>query len=183
MVSVFLSHSSKDKPFVRELASSLESGGEIHVWLDERGIAPGQNIVSRIGEGLAADFILLILSPDSVASAWVKEEWTDAFWEQTNNRQTKLLGVLYRDCPIPPLLRNKKYFHLRINQPEGFREIRAFLLTQKPAPPERVNYLPVRPPIFIGREEQMENLRGRLRQTGALVSITGLAGKGKTTLA
>src|SRR3974390_3150925 len=183
MVSVFLSHSSKDKPFVRELASSLESGGEIRVWLDERGIAPGQNIVSRIGEGLAADFILLILSPDSVDSSWVKEEWTDAFWEQTNNRKTKLLGVLHRDCVIPALIRNKKYFDLRVNQPEGFREIRAFLLTQTPAPPERVNYLPVRPPLFIGREKELENLPERLSQPGALVPISGLAGKGKTTLA
>jgi hypothetical protein len=183
MVSVFLSHSSRDKPFVRELASSLEGEGQIRVWLDEREIAPGQNIVSRIGEGLDADFILLILSPDSVDSSWVEEEWTDAFWEQTNNRQTKLLGVLYRDCAIPRLLRNKKYFDLRVNQPEGFREIRAFLLTQKPAPPERVNYLPVRPPIFVGREEELENLRGRLRQPGALVPISGLAGKGKSALA
>ena len=165
------------------LAGFLESDGLIKVWLDEREIAPGQNIVSRIGEGLEADFILLILSPDSVDSSFVKEEWTDAFWEQTNNRKTKLLGVLYRDCPIPRLLRNKKYFDLRVNQPEGFREIRTFLLTQKPAPPERVNYLPVRPPIFIGREQELENLRERLRQPGALVAISGLAGKGKSTLA
>jgi hypothetical protein len=118
---------------VGDLARSLASDGQMHVWLDEREIAPGPNIVSRIGEGLDADFILLILSPDSVESSWVREEWTDAFWEQTNNRQTKLLGVLYRDCPIPRLLRNKKYCDLRVNQPEGLREIRTFLLTQKPA--------------------------------------------------
>ena len=183
MVSVFLSHSSKDKSFVRELASFLESDGKIRAWLDEREFALGQNIVSRIGEGLGADFILLILSPDSVDSNWVKEEWTDAFWEQTNNRKTRLLGVLYRDCAIPRLLRDKTYFDLRVNQPADFREIRAFLLTQRPAPPERVNYLPVRPPIFVGRDQELENLRERLRQPGALVPISGLAGKGKSTLA
>jgi tetratricopeptide (TPR) repeat protein len=91
--------------------------------------------------------------------------------------------VLYRDCKIPRLLRNKKYFDLRQNQPQGFREIRTFLLTQQPAPPERVNYLPVRPPIFIGREPELSALRERLRQPGALVPVPGLAGKGKTTLA
>lgn len=183
MISVFLSHSSKDKPFVRELAAALETGGEIKVWLDERQIAPGQNIVSAIGEGLDSDFILLILSPDSVDSNWVKEEWTGAFWEQTNNRRTKLLGVLYRECQIPRLLRNKKYFDLRSNQPQGFREIRTFLLTQRPAPPEHVNYLPVRPPLFIGREKELSDLREGLRQPGALVPVPALAGKGKTTLA
>src|SRR5664279_609095 len=183
MVSVFLSHSSQDKPFVRELAAFLGNDGQIQVWLDEREIAPGQNIVSRLADGLNADFILLILSPDSVDSRWVKEEWTDAFWEQTNDRNTKLVGVLYRDCKIPPLLRNKKYFDLRTNQPQGFREIRTFLLTGKPAAPTRVNYLPVRPPLFVGREEELSGLRERLRPAGALVYVPGLAGKGKTTLA
>src|ERR1035437_10266650 len=110
MVSVFLSHSSCDKPFVRELAEFLGQDGQIQVWLDEREIGFGENIVGKIGEGLDSEFILLILSPDAVESNWVKEEWTDAFWEQANQRRTKLAGVLYRDCQIPRLLRNKKYF-------------------------------------------------------------------------
>jgi tetratricopeptide (TPR) repeat protein len=183
MISVFLSHSSKDKPFVRELADELGRDGQIKVWLDERDIAPGQNIAARIGEGLDADFILLILSPDSVESSWVKEEWTDAFWDQTNNRKTKLLGVLYRECTIPRLIRNKKYFDLRTNHPEGFRAIRTFLVTEKPVQPERINYLPLRPPLFIGRQQELTDLRERLRTPGALVHVTGIAGKGKTTLA
>jgi hypothetical protein len=54
MVQVFLSHSTKDKPFVRDLADALEAGGEIKVWLDEREIDYGQNIVRRIQEGLDA---------------------------------------------------------------------------------------------------------------------------------
>jgi len=102
MVSVFLSHSSQDKPFVRDLAGALEAGGEITVWLDEREIGYGENIVLKIGQGLEADVVLLILSPDSVESKWVKEEWTDAYWDQTNSQRTKLAGVLYRDCQIPP---------------------------------------------------------------------------------
>jgi tetratricopeptide (TPR) repeat protein len=183
VISVFLSHSSKDNSFVRELADELGRDGQIKVWLDEREIAPGQNIVTRIKEALDADFVLLILSPDSVDSSWVEQEWTDAFWEQANNRKTKLLGVLYRDCTIPRLLRNKKYFDLRTNHPEGFREIRTFLLTERPAQPERINYLPVRPPLFVGRQQELLDLRERLKTPGALVHVVGIAGKGKTTLA
>jgi tetratricopeptide (TPR) repeat protein len=183
VVSVFLSHSSKDKTFVRELADFLELDGGIKVWLDECEIAPGQNIVSSIAGGLESDFILLILSPDFFESNWATEEWTDAFWDQTNSPKTKLLTVLYRDCKIPALLRNKKYFDLRTNQPQGFREIRTFLLIQKPAVPERVNFLPTRPPIFIGREKELSDLRKRLRQSGGVVPVAEMAGKGKTTLA
>ena len=101
MVRVFLSHSSQDKPFVRMLADELETGGEIKVWLDEREIGYGENIVLKIEEGLDANVVLLILSPDSVDSKWVKEEWTDAYWEQVNSQHTRFAGVLYRDCRSP----------------------------------------------------------------------------------
>src|ERR1039458_2125990 len=170
MITVFLSHSSQDKPFVRELAAFLETQGDVTVWLDERQIAPGQNIVARLTDGLESDFILLILSPDSVASAWVSEEWTDAFWDQTNRRRPKLAAVLYRDCSIPRLLRNKKYFDLRTNHPQGFREIHSFLITRQPTPPPRVNQLPTRPPVFIGRERELATLRERLR-VGVLAAV------------
>jgi hypothetical protein len=182
MPSVFLSHSSKDKPFVRKLAEFLEQDESIKVWLDERDISPGANIVAEIGEGLSSDFVLLILSPDSVESAWVKEEWTDAFWQQTNNRRIKLAGVLYRDCQIPRLLRNKQPFDLRFNHPEGFRQIRTWLLTERPAPPPIINVLPTRPRVFVGRESEMIQLRQYL-QPGQVAAISGMPGRGKTTLA
>jgi tetratricopeptide (TPR) repeat protein len=182
MPSVFLSHSSRDKEFVRKLAGHLEQDGDIRVWLDERSIAPGANIVSEIADGLDSDFVLLILSPDAVDSAWVKEEWTDAFWEQTNNRRIKLAGVLYRDCQIPPLLRNKKYFDLRTNHPEGFRQIRTWILTERAAPPPVINVLPSQPPLFIGRESELRKLLEYL-QPGQLAAVSGMPGRGKTTLA
>ena len=182
MPSVFLSHSSPDKPFVRQLADHLRQNPQITVWLDEREISPGANIVDKIAEGLDSDFVLLILSPDSVNSNWVKEEWTDAFWDQTNNRRAKLAGVLYRDCQIPRLLRNKSYFDLRTNHPEGFRQIATWLLTEHPAPPPRINLLPTRPPLFIGREADLDFLRQHLRPS-VVLGLSAMPGRGKTTLA
>src|SRR5450432_2036766 len=115
MVSAFISHSSKDKAFVRELADFLMRGNEIEVFLDERSIGFGDDIVAKIQSGLNHDVVLLILSPDSVQSKWVQQEYGDAFWEQTNTSRTKLLPVLYRDCAIPHLIKNKKHFDLRKN--------------------------------------------------------------------
>src|SRR5271165_1955364 len=183
MVSVFLSHSSKDKPFVRELADFLGREGEIKVWLDEGEIAPGHNVVGRIAAGLGSQFVLVVLSPNSVDSEWVKKEWTDAFYEQTNNGKVKVLAVLYQDCQIPPLLRTTKQFDLRRNHPDGFRQIRTFLLEQRPAPPRHINHLPVRPPVFIGRDKELADLRERLKQPGALVHLSEMPGRGKSTLA
>ena len=182
MVRVFLSHSSQDKPFVHMLADELEAGGEIKVWLDEREIGYGENIVLKIEEGLDANVVLLILSPDSVDSKWAKEEWTAAYWEQVNSQHTRFAGVLYRDCQLPRLLANKNYFDLRTNQTEGFRKIKTWLLGQRPPVPPVV-HLPQRSPLFIGREPEIEELRRQLKEPGSVAYVSGLAGRGKTTLA
>jgi hypothetical protein len=182
MVRVFLSHSSRDKQFVRELAAFLHEPERIKVWLDEAEIQPGDNIVTKIQRGLDAEVVLFIMSPDSVASNWVTEEITDALWEQVNTDKVKLVGVLYRDCQIPRLIRNKKYFDLRTNQPDGLRQIKAWLLGSSP-PPAPPQNLPARPPLFIGRESELADLRQRLSEESAVVPVQGLPGLGKTTLA
>jgi hypothetical protein len=67
---VFLSHSSLDKPLVRELAARLQSDG-VKVWLDEREIHPGDNIPAKIEEGLEHSRILLFcMSKNAFAADW-----------------------------------------------------------------------------------------------------------------
>ena len=182
MPSVFLSHASVDKPFVRQLAAFLRQDPQITVWLDEAEIAPGDNIVTKIASGLDSDFVLFILSPSSIASNWVREEWTDAFWDQTNKGQVKLAGVLYLDCAIPHLIANKKYFDLRKDHLGGFAQIRTWLLAERATPPPHINLLPTRPPLFIGRETELADLHTRL-QPGTVLGLSAIGGCGKTTLA
>jgi hypothetical protein len=55
---VFLSHSSADKPVVRELAERLRAAG-LRVWFDEWLIRPGDLISARIEEGLEHSAVLL----------------------------------------------------------------------------------------------------------------------------
>jgi tetratricopeptide (TPR) repeat protein len=183
VVRVFLSHSSKDKdPFVRELHDSLEKDGNIEAWLDAYDIPYGSNIPSSIAGGLgAADAVLLILSPDAVDSRWVEEEWTAKYWDQINTGRLQLGPVLYRDCDVPFLLRNKKRFDLRTNHPDGFRQIKAWLLGLKPPAPPPSN-LPQRR-LFVGRVAEIQELRRRLAPEGVTVAVPGMPGLGKTSLA
>jgi hypothetical protein len=48
---VFLSHSAKDKPIVRDLAQRLKADG-LRVWLDDWEIQPGDSIPVRIRQAL-----------------------------------------------------------------------------------------------------------------------------------
>src|ERR1017187_6435694 len=78
-LKLFLSHASLDKPFVEDMKRFLEQGGEIECWLDIYEIGYGDNIASRIDYGLReCGIALLFLSPASMESKWVREEWTAA---------------------------------------------------------------------------------------------------------
>ncbi len=69
-LKLFLSHASPDKPFVQTVKDFLEQGRDIECWLDRFEIGFGQNIVSRINDGLAkSDFVLLFLSRASMPTA------------------------------------------------------------------------------------------------------------------
>jgi hypothetical protein len=109
MANVFLSHSSQDKDFVRRLADDLRDLGH-EPWLDEWKIRVGDCIVSKIQEGLAqADYVVLVLTPEAVASGWVDREWKAAYWSEISEKRVIVLPVLLRLCELPPLLRTKKY--------------------------------------------------------------------------
>lgn len=77
-IVAFLSHSSQDKPFIRQLAADLATAG-ISVWLDEQRIHVGDSIPDKINQGLASsDYFLIAISESSVASEWVKKELNSA---------------------------------------------------------------------------------------------------------
>ena len=51
MSSIFLSHNSVDKPFVRKLANDLRRGGH-YAWVDEAEIKVGDSLIDKIEEGI-----------------------------------------------------------------------------------------------------------------------------------
>lgn len=108
-VVAFLSHSSKDKPFVRKLAADLNTAG-IGVWLDEQKILVGDSIAEKIGQGLAeSDYFIIILSEHSTESAWVQKELNQALITEIEKRKVTILPLKLSECTIPPLIRDKKY--------------------------------------------------------------------------
>lgn len=71
---VFLSHSSLDGPFVSAIADVLRRHG-IPVWYSQINLIGAQQWHDEIGAALRrCDWLVVVLSPNSVNSTWVKRE-------------------------------------------------------------------------------------------------------------
>lgn len=109
MTSVFLSHNSQDKPFVRRLASDLDAHG-VKCWIDEAELNVGDSLIEKIRQGLdSMSYVAVVLSPDSVSSAWVQKEVDVAMNQEIHGKQVKVLPLMYRKCELPGFLLGKKY--------------------------------------------------------------------------
>lgn len=108
-ISVFLSHNSLDKPFVRRLAVDLENQG-VTCWIDEAEIKVGESLIEKIRAGLdTVNFVAVVLSQNSVASPWVQREVDVAMNQEIAGRRVKVLPIMYRTCELPGFLLGKLY--------------------------------------------------------------------------
>ncbi len=107
--SVFLSHNHADKPFVRRLATDLDNQG-INYWLDEAEIKVGESLIEKIRDGIdKVDYVVVVLSPNSVSSPWVQREVDVAMNQEIMGRRIKVLPLMYRKCDPPGFLLGKRY--------------------------------------------------------------------------
>jgi len=71
---VFISHTSADDDFVRELRIKLELSG-LKVWVDSRSLRGGNKLEKEIEQAiLDASNVIAVLSPRTINSPWVRKE-------------------------------------------------------------------------------------------------------------
>jgi tetratricopeptide (TPR) repeat protein len=187
-IKVFLSHSTRDKDFVLQLAAAMRDAG-FDPWLCEVDVEKNDNFVAEIEKGLTAcDVALLIWSPDAAASHWTTEEWTSVLSRQVKEQRVRLGIVKLREHPLPQLLRTKNYISADRDPQAGIRETIAWLERRESA--QRLSglkapiFLPdYRPQDFVGRATQLELLRNRFTAEPTIFLVHGEPGTGKSTLA
>ena len=116
MPSIFLSHNSNDKPFVRKLASRLSAAGVV-VWLDEVNLRIGDSLVDKIANAINnVSFVAAIISRSSIKSVWVRTELSLAMTKEINGDTKVILPVVIDDiddCDLPAALKGKCYADFR----------------------------------------------------------------------
>ncbi len=101
---VFVSYARVDEPFVARLANSLIKQN-IDVWLDRYRIEPAKSWARQIGEALdRCQVMLLVLSPASVASENVDDEWN---YFLDNKRP--VVVVRLKSCKVPYRISKLQY--------------------------------------------------------------------------
>ncbi len=135
MPSIFLSHNTKDKFFVRELADRLSKMG-VKVWIDEAEIKVGDSLTEKIGNAIEkTDFVGVVLSRNSINSQWVQKELQIALQEEFRKKKVVVLPLLLEPVELPPFLRDKLYADF--TSPEKFKQSFPKLLEVLKIPKEK----------------------------------------------
>lgn len=104
---VFLSHSSKDKPFVTRLAIDLLNRG-IPVWFDKWEMDTGDSLLMSIADGISdSTRLILVLSKSSIGSSWVKREITIGIAKEERAGGTFLLPVKIDESEVPLVIADR----------------------------------------------------------------------------
>ncbi len=115
---IFVSYSSKDRPFALEFSQELELLGA-NIWIDQNSIQLGQNWDNAIEDALeTADTFLLLISPTAVDSQNVQDEVSIA---KENNK--KLIPVLIMPCELPMRWKRLQFADLTKNADKAIKDI------------------------------------------------------------
>ena len=108
-MKIFLSHSSEDKQFARQLRSRFETSG-LEVWLDEAALIPGASWVQQISKAIDRADVFVALVGANWSSPWVQKETAAALSQAENNPSLRIIPIFLpgskRD-EVPQSLRSR----------------------------------------------------------------------------
>jgi tetratricopeptide (TPR) repeat protein len=207
---VFLSHSGKDKEFVKELYRRLTRDG-VPCFFDIESIGWGDNWVRALERALdECEYIVFVLSPDFCNSEWVKVERTSSIADDPSGLSRKVRPLMLHPCrdlpTFPRFLRQVQAIDVSTtalfdqNYPRICRDLGG-LPRQDITAADRSKLPPVHPlperhrmpyhslgDKFVGRVNAMWDLYDSLfRDSTAILQgtsvVAGTGGLGKTQLA
>jgi len=109
MKKVFLSHSSHDKPLVRQIRKALLPFNNF-LWIDELEILPGDSLIGKLSNAMSkSEKALVFISKNSVKSKWVKEELYSFIQREKSGKEPRIIPILIDSATVPPFLDHKYY--------------------------------------------------------------------------
>ncbi len=199
---VFLSHNSKDKPVVRQIAKALTDRG-LRVWLDEWELIPGRRWIPALEKAIQTSKTAAVMVGENGFGPWEQPEYEAALSEFVD-RGYPVIPVLLPGAPekpkLPLFLKGFTWVNLRGGLTgEGLDNLEWGITGEKPTRERNpqgssipgLHNLPFPPlgDLLKGRDEELQRLITNLQGPAQATAITqtqaihGLGGIGKTRLA
>lgn len=166
MTRIFVSYSRSDQEPAEHIANELKAHGA-DVFIDLQRLTAGEDFVGRLGKEIsAADVFVLLLSPRSVESRWVKAEVNWAF-----TQEKRILPVLLEETDLTEF-----FFLVNIdridftrwyqnqNVSAGMNKLLVALDLKQPEPRSKEAQLPAQTVFNLGE------LNNRMRQLDAIAA-------------
>jgi len=104
VASAFISYAHEDQEFMLALVDPLKAQG-LDIRYDQVVMQIGDSLIQKISDQIAdGDFLIAIVSPDSVNSTWCQKELSLAATQGINQKRVKVLPVKFRGAQLPEIL-------------------------------------------------------------------------------
>lgn len=82
--------------------------------MDEAEIKLGESLIEKICEAIdSVEYVIVLLSKNSIGSSWVKKEVDIAMNQEIEGRRVKVVPILLDAVDLPGFLKGKLYGDLR----------------------------------------------------------------------
>lgn len=133
-MKVFLSYNSVDKETAQTISRVLMQRG-IDVWFDAWEVSAGESITDRVEDGLlGTDAFIILMSPPSMVSRWVREELRVALQRRLRDEDFRVIPILLTECKIPAFLQDYRYVDWRTTVEDATDELIRALKRVSPKP-------------------------------------------------
>jgi hypothetical protein len=131
---VFLSHSSKDKLTVRDVAERLRADG-LRVWFDDWQLRPGDSVPAKVEQGLEESRVLVLcMSANAFGSDWAQLESYTFRFRDPLNKYRRFIPVRLDEAPVRGSLAQFVY----INWSQADHEMEYAKLLEACLPPTKL---------------------------------------------
>jgi len=103
--TVFPCYAEADRDAAAAIASFLERGADVRVFLDEGALAPGQDLVAKAREARVADIAVVLFSRQSKPPHWPRAAWEDALINEPASEGVRMAFARLDDCVPPAVLK------------------------------------------------------------------------------
>ena len=164
LATAFFAHARTDHELASQLAEFLELGCNLTCFVSDGLMGQGQDLISKAEEGFCADVLVLLLSPASCPTCWLRERWEPVLFDAAKQENVEVMTVLLSECSFPALLRRRNFIDAAGNWWRARRLLKRWFWLRERQPGE---------PLSPEFSEDLEDLYVTLADRAGTLPVSG----------